>query len=99
MATCTPAQYIRNAATLQKRIDRTEALIDLLLDQSEKIIENSGILEYEFDDTQVNVKTKYTSASDLSDDIAKFERMLQNYINQLNGRATISRNINSIYRR
>lgn len=93
----TPLQYVESATDIIAKINRLNDLIDLLLENSTNIIENSGIAEYDFDDSQVKIKTVYRSASDLTKDIFNLQKLRETYINQVNGRQTISRNINNIY--
>lgn len=79
--------YVTSATSLRAKIDRMQAVIDMLEETALKSAGNEDISEYSLDDGQTKIKTVYKSASAVADAIETFERLKQKYINQLNGRA------------
>lgn len=80
------AIYIDSAATLAEKIERTQAIITALETSALTAAANGHITEYSLDDGQTKIRTAYRSPKEVEDSITAFERILQRYINQSNGR-------------
>jgi len=87
-------EYIESGSTLLERIKLIDQLIDkMLLSQLEATEgKDPSIAEYQMNDGQMFVRTRYRSNSDLESGILSLERLKQTYINRLNGRVFLLRN-------
>ncbi len=70
-----------------KALERIKAL---MYANAETIVGSSHLEEYDFDDTQIKVKTKYRSMSDLMSDIDAIDKKIQRLRNSLS-RVSITR--------
>ena len=80
------AIYIETSDALCDKIDKLDAIIAALETAALTASANQGIEEYELDDGQVKIKTKYRNAEDIIKSINAYEKMRQLYINRLNKR-------------
>lgn len=85
---CTPRAYIESKTTLLERINAIEALIDaMILSLADYAAGNNTSLdEYQLDDGQMKIRTKYRSPKDVDAGIKALENMKQMYMNRHNGR-------------
>lgn len=83
---CTVEQYLNRNRCLQSRIDAIEELIIQFEIKFGLGIENSDISEYDMDDGQMKVKTKYKTMADLSNGILMLEQMKHRLLARANGR-------------
>lgn len=85
------SQYVECRPTLAEKISAIDALITAhelkLLD----VIGNSDVDEYQMDDGQMKVRTKYRSLADVQKGLDALEILKQRYVNRLNGRRTVLR--------
>lgn len=80
------AIYLDSTTTLQDRIVRLDAVIDALITLSLKAAETANFDEYQLNDGQTVIRTKYRDVMQISNSIAAFEREKQRCVNKLNGR-------------
>lgn len=84
---CTETIYIQGATSLNDRLSRLDAIILALelrvLDSS---TDTANIDEYEINDGQVKIRTKYRNIESISKAILSFEKLKEKTLNQLNGR-------------
>ena len=90
----TISEYIDSAVNTAQRIQLIDELIDkMLLSQLEALDgKDVTVAEYQMNDGQAFVRTRYRSSADLEADIASLEKLKQTYINRLNGRVFLLRN-------
>lgn len=84
--------YLGTATTLQTRLTKVEGIITALEDEVLTKISDGLVEEYELDDGQVKIKTRYSSVEQITRDIQYFEKLKYRIINQLTGRVTRNRN-------
>lgn len=86
---CTPRQYIESKTTLLERIEAIDALIDAMIASLADYAagNNTAIEEYQMDDGQMKIRTRYRSPKDVDSGVFALERMKQMYLNRYNGRA------------
>lgn len=94
----TVISYLQSKTKLSERIASLDLMIDAaILLLAENINGAAGnISSYELDDGQVRIKTGYRSITDIQNGIEALERTRNLYLNRLNGRVTILRDIRSI---
>jgi len=97
---CTPREYIESKTNLLARIQAIDALIDaMILSLADYAAgQNTAIEEYQMDDGQMKIRTKYRSPKDVDAAVIQFEKMKQMYVNRYNGRITYLRD-NRTFRR
>lgn len=85
---CTPRQYIESKTTLQEKVTAIDKLIDAMIASLADYAagQNSAIEEYQMDDGQMKIRTRYRSPKDVDAAVLSFEKMKQMYMNRLNGR-------------
>ena len=69
--------YIQSATTLTERAVKIESIIDGLYDLMVAQIANSDVDEYNLDDGQVKIKTKYRGTEAIAKAIKAYEKLLQ----------------------
>jgi hypothetical protein len=79
--------YLECATTLQDKITRLDAVIDALITMSVKAAETGNFDEYQLNDGQTIIRTKYRDVVAVANSIAAFRRIRQDFINELNGRS------------
>lgn len=84
----TVTQYLESKTTLQARIDAIDALIDKMILRITEVVDgmNVSVEEYQMDDGQMKIRTRYRNVKDVEDGVASLEKMKQMYVNRLNGR-------------
>lgn len=92
----TIGQYLATCTSLQNRIDALENLIDQMLLRMVDAVDSSDVSEYDMDDGQMKVRTRYRSIEDLERGIKGLQRILETYRNQLNGRVSVFRGGNNL---
>lgn len=95
---CTISEYISLKPDYSSRIAAIEQLIDkMLLSIAEQSGGGSlsGISEYQLDDGQIKIKTSYHSIAQVEAGINSLERLKNIYVNRMQGRFTILRDVNS----
>lgn len=97
MMTCTQYEYIDSKKTLRERIVAIDGLIDVMILRMGEVTEglNPSVEEYQMDDGQMKIKTRYRTVSDVESGIKSLERMKQMYLNRLNGRTFYLRDVRS----
>jgi len=88
---CTPTQYVQSKTTLVLKIQAIDALIDAMELALLDVSESAAYDEYQMDDGQMKVRTKYRSAKDVTAGILGLEQLKQRYLNRLNGRIIVFR--------
>jgi hypothetical protein len=78
--------YINSATNLRTKLARIDALIDVMYTTATKAATSGNITEYSLDDGQTKIRTVYTSASQVFNDIKNLETLRELYLNKLNGR-------------
>ena len=84
----TISQYLESKTTLQARIIAIDALIDSMILRVGEVVNgmNVSVEEYQMDDGQMKIRTRYRNVKDVEDGVASLEKMKQMYVNRLNGR-------------
>lgn len=87
-------QYIESANATIERIKLIDDLIDKMILSMLEVSEGKdpSIEEYQMNDGQMIVRTRYRSNNDLEAGIKSLERVKQMYINRLNGNVFLLRN-------
>lgn len=84
----TVAQYLESKTKLQDRIKAIDALIDSMILRIGEVVEglNVSVEEYQMDDGQMKIRTRYRTVKDVEAGVASLEKMKQMYVNRLHGR-------------
>lgn len=92
--------YLESKTTAADRIVAIENLIDAMILTISEAIEGSAasVSEYNLDDGQVKIKTVYRSIPDIEEGIRSLERIKQLYVNRLNGRQVVLRDLKALRR-
>ena len=90
----TISQYIESKSNLADKIQAIEALIGAMELKLLDAIGTSDLDEYQMDDGQMKVRTKYRSIADVNKGIEALEIQKQRYINRYNGRRVVFRSGN-----
>ena len=88
---CTETVYIESATTKLERLARIEQIIAALELRQVDVISNSNIEEYDINDGQTKIKTKYVTAESMAKAIVSYEAIANKLRNQLNGRQMVLR--------
>jgi hypothetical protein len=89
--------YIDSATSLLDRITRIDTIIDALLLQISTVgTGHSDIASYNLNDGQTTISTSYTTPELIQNAITGFERMRERYVNKLNGRGMILRDVRGL---
>jgi hypothetical protein len=83
---CSETVYIESATTKIARLARIEQIIEALELKMVETTGTSNIEEYDINDGQTKIKTKYVTAESMSKAIEAYERIANKLRNQLNGR-------------
>lgn len=86
--------YIECKSTVVDKIKAINALIDKFELKLLEVGDSVSYDEYQLDDGQMKVRTKYRSANDVLNAINNLEKLKQRYVNRLNGRVTVLRSGN-----
>lgn len=94
-------EYISVQTDYSGKIQAIDTLIDLMLLNLAKQAgsDMSGINEYNLDDGQIKIRTVYTSLKDIEQGVKALETLKQMYLNRMQGRTVILRDINAFKRR
>jgi hypothetical protein len=87
----TVSQYIQSKCTLRAKIDSIDALIEAMELKILDATESAAYDEYQMDDGQMKVRTKYRSVKDVMVGISGLEMLKQQYVNRYNGRNIVFR--------
>ena len=90
----TISEYIECKTTLLAKINGIDALISAMELKILDVIEGATYDEYQLDDGQMKVRTKYRNPTDVMLGIKALEQLKQRYVNRYNGRRTIFRSGN-----
>jgi len=85
--------YIQSKTTAAAKVCAIDALIDALFLQMASVVGTSNIEEYQLNDGQTTIRTKYRSPDQITATINVLEQMRNRYLNRLNGR--IARGVDS----
>lgn len=87
----TISQYIECKPTLFDKIKAINLLIDAMELKMLDVTDSVAYDEYQMDDGQMKVRTKYRSVKDVMAGINGLEQLKQRYVNRYNGRVTVMR--------
>jgi hypothetical protein len=87
----TIAQYVECKTTLIAKIKAIDVLIEAFELKILDVIDGATYDEYQLDDGQMKVRTKYRNPADVMSGIKSLEVLKQRYVNRLNGRVTVFR--------
>lgn len=87
----TISQYVESRCKLYDKIVAIDLLIDAMELKILDVTESTAYDEYQMDDGQMKVRTKYRSVSDVMAGITALESLKQRYINKVNGRSIVLR--------
>ena len=89
--------YIDSATTIIDRINRIDAIIDALILQMSTVgTGHSDIESYSLNDGQTTISTQYTTPELIQNAITGFEKMRERYLNKLNGRGMILKDVRGL---
>jgi len=88
---CTETIYIESATTKLERLARIEQIIAALELRVVDTISTSNIEEYDINDGQTKIKTKYVTAESMAKAIEAYDKLANKLRNQLNGRQMVLR--------
>lgn len=96
----TIVDYLECKLTLWERIDAIDLLIDKMILQIGAAIDDGVAVtsEYSLDDGQIKLKAVNRSVTDVQAQVKALETMKQMYVNRLNGRQTVLRDISTLRR-
>lgn len=80
------SQYVESKTSLVDKINAISALIDAMELKMLDVIGTVNYTEYNLDDGQMKVWTKYRNPNEVTSGILELEKIKQRYINRLNGR-------------
>lgn len=86
--------YIECKTTIRDKITAINVLIDKFEMKLLEVGDSVAYDEYQMNDGQMTVKTKYRSSNDVLKAINGLEQLKNRYINKLNGRVTVLRSGN-----
>ncbi len=94
---CSITDYITSQTTLNERIKAIDNLIDVMILRLTEVAEgqNSSIEEYQLDDGQMKIRTRYRTVTDVEVGIRSLEKMKQLFINRRDGRVMYLRDSRS----
>lgn len=80
--------YIQSKQSIRDKIIAIDVLIDKMMLSTLEAIDgmNGSVAEYDLDDTQVRVRTRYRSIAEIKNGIHALEQMKQMYVNRIQGR-------------
>lgn len=90
----TISQYIESKSDLITKITAINNLIDAMELKMLDVTVSAEFDEYQLDDGQMKIRTKYRSVKDVTDGILGLEKIKQRYINRHNGRTSVFRSGN-----
>jgi hypothetical protein len=79
--------YLESKTTMAERVDAIQEIIDALILKAADATATANYEEYSLNDGQTQIRTRYRSVQDIEAAITVFDRLLQRYLNRLNGRA------------
>ena len=85
--------YLQSKSTIAAKVSAIDDLIDALFLQMAAVVGTSNIEEYQLNDGQTTIRTKYRSPEQITATINVLEQMRNRYENRLNGR--IARGVDS----
>lgn len=89
----TVTEYVQSKKSLLAKIEAIDLLIDTMLLRATEATsgQNVDIEEYQLDDGQMKIRTRYRSINDIYNGVQGLETLKNKYVNQLNGRMTVFR--------
>lgn len=78
-----PVNY-RSRESLLAKVQEIDAIIDELMNQALKSVQQGNIAEYELDTGQTRVRRKYETIGSVRRAIEDYESLRQMYVNKLN---------------
>ena len=90
----TISQYIESKSDLLAKITAIKELIAAMELKMLDVTGSAEYDEYQLDDGQMKIRTKYRSVKDVSDGILGLEKIKQRYVNRYNGRTSVFRSGN-----
>jgi hypothetical protein len=84
--------YLGTVKGNEARLEKVQSIIDSLYDLKISRIAEGFVEEYELDDGQVKIKTKYTTEEEITRDINRLRKIKFELISDLTGRVTRNRN-------
>lgn len=89
--------YIDSATSILERINRIDTIIDALILQMSTVgTGHSDLASYSLNDGQTTIATQYTSPELIQNAITGFKRLRERYLNELNGRVMICRDVRGL---
>lgn len=85
------SQYVECGKTISERIMKIDFIIAAMELKMLDMVEGSVYDEYQLDDGQMKVRTKYRSTSDFIKGLDVLEKMKSRLIQKLNGRTVVLR--------
>ncbi|WP_036384092.1 hypothetical protein [Muricauda sp. MAR_2010_75] len=90
--------FVGSKTTHADRITAIDALIDAMLltlaDATNGM--NPTVEEYQLDDGQMKIRTRYRSISDVEAGIKSLEKLKQMYVNRYNGHVSVLRDVRGL---
>lgn len=90
----TISQYIESKASICDRILAYDALIEAMELKLLDSVGNADLEEYQMDDGQMKVRTRYRTVQNVQDGIKALEQAKQRLVNRYNGRISVFRSGN-----
>ncbi len=87
----TVAEFIDSKSTLLAKIQSIDVLISKFESKLTEVGDSIAYDEYQLDDGQMKVRTKYRSVKDVMAGINALEQLKQRYQNRYNGRRVVFR--------
>lgn len=87
----TISQYVESKESLLDKINAIQALIDAMILKGLDVVGSAEYEEYQMDDGQMKVRTRYRSIEDFNNGIKFLEQTKQRYVNRYNGRVGVMR--------
>jgi len=81
----TVSQYIECKSSLLEKIQAINAVISAMELKLLDVTESTALDEYQLDDGQMKVRTKYRNVADVMAGISALEQLKQRYVNRYNG--------------
>ncbi|RDY57722.1 hypothetical protein [Flagellimonas nanhaiensis] len=99
MTYSTISAYVGSKSRARERIEAIELLIDSMMLRITEVAEGtaSTVDEYELNDGQVKIRTKYRSIEDVEKGIKSLLTLKHYYINKYNGRQTVLRDVRGLH--
>jgi hypothetical protein len=99
MTYTTISAYIGSKSNARDKIAAIEIMIDTMFLRMTEAVEGqaSNVDEYELNDGQIKIRTRYRSVEDIESGIKALEKLKQRYVNQYNGRQFVIRDVRGLH--